>query len=346
MLSLLALLSSVSFAAPSGCSLATDRYVPTADGATVALHHHPGSGPPVLAVHGISSNHRFWDLDDDHSLAVWLNREGFDVWLLDLRGHGQATTAGDGSPQPPGWDIDDYGRYDVPAAVDHIRACTGRSVAYVGHSMGGIVAAIALATGSTTFSSLITVGSPVAFAPEANPLMKLARIGFGFGGAVMFRVGTPILGDLASFLGPAMPGRLQERLYNPANMEPWAVDPMLQTVVSPVWRGEMRQFSRMLRDGRLTDATGQIDYFAQLSDVTVPTLVIAGAGDQVAPPGWVEPWIGALGGPTRFVTAGKTTGFKEDYGHLDLGLGRDADREIFPLIAEWLRAYPPERAAR
>ena len=299
----------------------------------------------MLAVHGISSNHRFWDLDGDHSLAAWLSREGFDVWLLDLRGHGQARTAPDGSPQHPGWNIDDYGRYDVPAAVDHVRACTGRSVAYVGHSMGGIVAAIALATGSTTFSSLVAVGSPVAFPPEANPLMKLAKLGFGFGGATMLRIGTPILGDLAAFLGPATPGRLHERLYNPANLEPWTVDPMLQTIVSPLWRGEMRQFSRMLREGRLTDATGQIDYLAQLRAVTVPTLIIAGAGDQVAPPGSVAPWVDALGGPTRFVTAGKATGFGEDYGHLDLGLGRDADREIFPMIAAWLRAYPPPERA-
>ena len=54
------------------CSLASSVKVVTEDGATIALHHHPGRGAPVIAVHGIASNHHFWDLDPQHSLAKWL----------------------------------------------------------------------------------------------------------------------------------------------------------------------------------------------------------------------------------------------------------------------------------
>jgi threonine dehydrogenase-like Zn-dependent dehydrogenase len=58
------------------CALATTTRVDTADGATIALHHHPAAGPPVILVHGISSNHHFWDLDAEHSFAEWLAVRG------------------------------------------------------------------------------------------------------------------------------------------------------------------------------------------------------------------------------------------------------------------------------
>jgi poly(3-hydroxyalkanoate) synthetase len=72
--------------------------------------------------------------------------------------------------------------------------------------------------------------------------------------------------------------------------------------------------------------------------VTVPTLVIAGRADQIAPVDRVMAFYTSVGAPERrLVIAGRTTGFAVDYGHLDLTLGDHAATEIFPLIAEWLR---------
>lgn len=325
------------------CSLASVVKVETADGATIALHHHPGRGAPVIAVHGIASNHLFWDLDPQHSLAKWLTDHDWDVWLMDLRGHGDAQTDKEGRPQRNGWKVDDYGLYDLPAAVDHVKRCTGyRNVAYIGHSMGGMVGATYMATtGGQDLSANIAVGSPVAFPKDANKLTGLARFAFAAGGTAFLWFATPMAADLAALLGPAVPGKLQERLYNKDNMDADTINPMLRNIVSPLSRGEMRHFARILKEGTFKSFQGEEDYLSRLHTVTVPTLVFAGEGDEVAPAGWVQPYVNAMGGETRYVLAGPSSGFALPYGHLDLGLGAHASTEIFPVILDWLNAHKP-----
>ena len=73
--------------ADTHCEGPHDYLVETEDGAEAWLHRHPAEGPPVVVVHGLSSNHWCWDLDPERSLATTLGERGFDTWFLDLRGH-------------------------------------------------------------------------------------------------------------------------------------------------------------------------------------------------------------------------------------------------------------------
>ena len=119
----------------STCPEAESVRLHTSDGAPIQLHRHPGDGQPVLVVHGISSNHRCWDLSPERSLAVALAEAGYDAWLLDLRGHGDAIVP---EARTHGWTVDDYGGRDMHRAITHIQGQTGAErVAIVGHSMGG-----------------------------------------------------------------------------------------------------------------------------------------------------------------------------------------------------------------
>ena len=77
-------------------------WVDVGDGQQAALTHHAGPGEPVVLCHGISSNARFWDLAPDRSLADWLVAQGYDVWNLDLRGHGLAERDQEGHRQKAG----------------------------------------------------------------------------------------------------------------------------------------------------------------------------------------------------------------------------------------------------
>ncbi len=331
--------------APPHCALGSTVQVLTDDGATIALHRHPAAGPPVILVHGVASNHHFWDLDPEHSLADWLMERGHDVWLLDLRGHGDAERDIRGQPQRNGWKVDHYGEHDVPAAVDYVKAATGyATVGYVGHSMGGMVGAIyAVTGGAPSLSSLIVVGSPGALL-RGTPLYGLAQAAFWTGGATHLSFATPAFADLAAALesGP-LRVKLQERLYNPANMESRTVERMFRSIVSPVSRGEMRHFARMMADACFESWDRRIDYTAALAEVKTPTYVVVGRGDHVATPSWVEAWGPAMGGPVEVFHAGTVSGLQADYGHLDLGLGERASVEIFPGIEAWLGRYPGER---
>lgn len=332
-------------APPAQCATARDIRLLTEDGATIALHHHArASGPPVILVHGIASNARFFDLDPEHSLAAWLAERGHDVWLLDLRGHGEALYGMDGRRQISGWTVDDYGRYDVAAAVDYVRARGGyHRVGYIGHSMGGMVAAVYLATHPDHhLSSLTVLGSPIQFSMD-DPLFGLAQAGFAAGGGATLWVEAPIFADAAA--QRLVPRRLKERLYNPENFEPDTITAMLRTIVSPLSRREMQHFARMIRDERFESFDRTVDYRAALATIRVPTLAVVGAADRVAGPEHVRAWGEAMGGETHVLEAGRESGFAADYGHLDFTLGERAATEIFPWVDMWLNQYTPRGGA-
>lgn len=329
---------------PSQCALAERVEVRTEDGAGIVLHHHTGKGPPVLVVHGLSSNHWCWDLEPERSLAVALVDAGYDAWLLDLRGHGDARTVRPRSK--PGWTVDDYGRYDLKAAIDFVRARTGYAqVGYVGHSMGGMVAAIYQSIyGDDALAAVVVVGSPVDFA-DPDRLLLLSRRGFAVG-SLLPNVHTPAVARAALPLGEHQPLHADEILFNPENMTDAAQELMFKYAASPIYKQEQRQFLRILHEGRFVSADGAVDYASELSRLDAPLLVISGRVDRVAPSDRVLAYYNAAGSAEkRYVLAGKANGFSADYGHLDLPLGDQAAAEIYPLIVGWMQGRWPSPGA-
>lgn len=323
---------------PSGSEsdyLATSTRLKTRDGATIALHHHPAKGPPVLLVHGISSNHHYFDLDPAHNLAGWLADRGHDVWMLDLRGHGDATY-GDNGRQFDGWTVDDYGEYDVDAAITYIQQVTNAPrVDYIGHSMGGMVGAIyAVRHGQASLGAMVVLGSPAAFSLD-DPLVGLAALGMAAGGQSLLWVETPAFAGIAADLKGAVPFHLDRRLYNPENYAKDTVDAMLRQIVSPLARTEMKHFGRMLHDERFESWDRKVDYRASLKDVDVPLLAIGSTQDQVVPASGVKAFADAMGGEHVFFLASGGN-VLHDYGHLDYALAEDAPVEIFPMVEAWL----------
>jgi pimeloyl-ACP methyl ester carboxylesterase len=120
--------------------------VPTADGGRVALKRrpHPG-GPPVIFIHGLAVNADLWDLPevrgrDFHyrSLASLLHDAGYDIWLMNLRGHGAPRMLSEAPPGQTDWCVDHFILYDLPAVVAHVREATARRPFIIGASMGAM----------------------------------------------------------------------------------------------------------------------------------------------------------------------------------------------------------------
>lgn len=318
-------------------------HVPTRDGASVALHRRalPGA-PPVLLVHGISSNHHFWDLMPGRSLAQHLHAEGFDVWNMDLRGHGSARTLPDGSPQPAPWAIDHYGQHDLPAAIAHIQAATGQSqLGYVGHSMGGMVLAIHLATSTDPgLFAAVTVGSPLDF--RDPDLLVRSALGLP---ALPVAIPTPRAAWVGARMRALRPILTDDVLYNTDAIAVDAAITMLERIVSPLAPGEVAQLATSTADGRFLSADGTVDYGAALAEVDLPMLLLAGRLDRTVTPDRVRAYHDALGSEDKsMVVLSRAHGFRYDYGHLDLGVGDAAHTEVFPRISAFLRSRAPDSA--
>ena len=312
--------------------------VATPDGAEIVLTRYAeAGGQPVILCHGISSNHHFWDFGPERSLAQHLHGAGFDVWNLDLRGHGYATADASGERSHTTWSVDHYGRYDLPTAIAHIRQATGRDdLAYVGHSMGGIVLAIYLAsTVRPAFTSAVIVASPLDFRDPDDVIETLFHIAPR---VRMHHLPTPAAAGFLAGLGALRPYAVDDYFYNGQNLSHATQRRALRRVVSPLYRGEIRQFLLAGIDGNFRSADGRTAYRHYLEHVRMPMLFLAGRADRVVHPDRVKAYYEAVGSAEKsFVVLSVANGFSGDYGHLDYGVGDAVREEVFPLITDWLK---------
>ncbi|MBM3218623.1 MAG: alpha/beta fold hydrolase [Candidatus Rokubacteria bacterium] len=251
---------------------------------------------PVLLTHGTFSNGNVVT-----RLAAYLANYGFPCWVLELRGHG----ASEGRDRRT--IFEDFGRLDVPAAVEavRLRAQTDR-LFYVGHSGGGLAFLMYLAR------------NPQA-AGRAQGVVTLASQATGAG-----------LGwrGLATITGIAAANSLGSR----------ARSRLLRLGPEGEFRGVVNQWFRwnLTRRWRGRD---RINYLSALASVRTPALCLAGVGDRyIAPVKGCVRLFAALGAADkRLVICGRRHGFSEDYDHARIVASRGARQEVWPKILEWLQ---------
>jgi predicted alpha/beta hydrolase len=277
--------------------------VRAADGVSIALHR---IGPPearlgpVLLAPGTFSMRSLWLGTRGHGFGRILAEAGFDTWVLEPRGHGD-------SDRPARWTMSDWIRLDAPAAVREVLGRTGSAGLYwVGHSAGGVIGAAFAGGGS----------------PEAERLLGLVLLGApGPGGLRWYRrAGARLAWTVAALLPWAkVPGPL-------IGMGPEAEPAAL-----------VREWMGWNLRGAWSGPDG--DYLAGLGSVAVPLLSIGGAGDPVlAPRVAIHDLARRFGSADRTVViAGRSAGFRRDYGHAELIASRGAREEIWPLVLSWLQ---------
>jgi predicted alpha/beta hydrolase len=276
----------------------------TRDGVALAVHRlgDPAATPVILAP-GTFSNWSFWLGTRGTGFARYLARRGFEAWVVDFRGHGQSQRPAPGQD----WNFDDWGRFDLPAVVAEVMR-TGRRPLLVGHSAGG-ASALAAVAGDAQVRAAVA-----AIVVLATPLPWLQR---------WRRLAAHAL-RLASRHLSAFPARLLG--LGPEDELP----------------GVMAQWMGWNLSGRWTGRDGT-DYAAALRAVDLPLLFLAGAGDsRFAPPDACRGLFELIGSTDHlFLLAGLETGFSRDFGHVDLVVSREARAEVWPLLADWLRAHAP-----
>ena len=230
------------------------RRVTTPDGVDLALHRlraYRDGRPAVLLVHGAFTNHHLWlhsaDGTSPGGMAHFLGAAGLDVWLADLRHHGESAR----EPRRGAWTFEDWVLQDTPTLVARVREETdGAPLAWLGHSAGGAAGLCWLArvAAAGPLRAIVTLGTP---GPR--------RLG-------------PVRRTLAAAtvaLSRAL-GHFPARALRFGN-EDEAVEIIAEWMewnVRGVWRG-----------------TDGFDYFAGLAALSTPYLGVAGASDWLyAPP--------------------------------------------------------------
>ncbi len=292
----------------------------------------PGRRHPVLLCHGLGSNRLAFDIDAEHSLAAWLVEQGFDVYAIDLRGHGLSERPGPARSRDH-WGFVEYCELDLPAAIDAVLARTGAErLHFVGHSMGGILLYAHTAVAEPRIRSGITLGSSLDYRDSPSALHGLAKL------APLSRLVSEVPVHWPALVSASASrwGRffVDSMLVNPENVELSVYRKMVANVLHPVGSRVLRELAGAFRDAGMRDSRGRryVDLLAE-KGYPFPILAVAGEADLQCSPAAARRF------GTSCAAFGKVQGLRADYGHHDLIMGPYARDEVWPRIGDWLSEH-------
>lgn len=171
---------------------------------------------PVLLIHGLLQNAGAFCTNDEDSLAFYLCKSGYDVWLGNNRcgSHPEHTTLSTDDPRMWSWDIRHLGTLDLAALTSRVLYETGfEKLGLVCHSQGTTQTFVALAKEHRPeLGEYISVFCALAPAAYAGPLVSRPYFRFmSLLSPAMFR----IVFGIHSFIPSMMTARrlLPPRIY-------------------------------------------------------------------------------------------------------------------------------------
>ncbi len=225
-----------------------EGFLPSSDGARIYWQRYLPPAPPratVAVLHGAG----------DHSgrypgITSALARAGFEVALLDFRGHGQS----DGRR----WHVDAFEEYlaDLDAFMAKVReGAAGRRIFVVGHSQGGHIAALwGLSPGRGVAG--FALSSPYLALAMKPPALKVFA--------------SLLAGKVVPFL-PVNVGLDLADLTSDEEMQRWTDrDPLYGRATTPRWFTESKRAQGVVR--------------GRAADFAYPLLVMVGTADRIADP--------------------------------------------------------------
>lgn len=290
-----------------------------------------GTRAPVLLIHGFGQNRYAWHLPS-RSLANHLAARGYDVFNLDLRGHGRTRHFGGKRCVS----VSDYYLEDLPNALDEVYQLSGkRAVWVVGHSLGGLVAYAGAPRQGGAVAGVASIGSPYHFTRGSISLQAIAAFVRAFGlrhltpnaSVPLKPVGVTL--STLRLIAESPFYMMPFRGWHKGALEPHILAEHMRLAFDRAGLAELTEMFKWAGDkkfgGKESDASERFEA------MNLPLLVIAGSNDDLAPPDSVRP------GFTRSRSHDKTYRALP-LGHIDLLVGRDAPRTAWPLISEWIGA--------
>ncbi|MCX5758191.1 MAG: alpha/beta hydrolase, partial [Candidatus Hydrogenedentes bacterium] len=234
--------------------------------------------------------------------------------------------------------MDDHILRDIPSTIQYIQKVTGhKRIHWVGHSMGGMLLyAHDAVLGSADLASGTTLGSPIGFegVPFHRPGLALALRKTS---RLAFRCLQRLVVTICHLFKP----QLALIPVNYKNMNPILdASAMFSTLDAPPIGVSMSLAKAAeTHTWRVNDET--VNVFDHLKDLKVPLFAIFGAGDPFVPVEHAKTFFDEIRNTDkRLMVLSKDNGNVADYSHVDLVFGREAKREVFTPVVEWLAAHP------
>ncbi len=334
------------------------RYYPvtTDDGVELLLTRYcspecEGEVTPVMLAHGLGVSSRIFSLDTiETNLLEYLYEHNLDVWLLDFRASIELPVSGNC------FSADDIARYDYPAAVAKILSVTGEdNIQVVAHCFGGCTFSLAMLAGLKGVGSAVI--SQVATHYEGTVLGKL-KTGLHLPG-LLEKLGVSSLTAyrdsnanwLEQLYDHALrlyPQEFEELTNNPIDKriafmygQLWELDQLNQATHDNLHElfgvaniESFQQLAMMMRMGHAVDKHGNEVYLPHAERMNIPIRFIHGAENQTFLPKGSEEaieFLSAINGEELYDLK-----LIPNYGHIDCIFGRDAVRDVYPLILEHL----------
>src|SRR5690554_4153880 len=257
----------------------------------------------VVLLHGSFTNRGFWLSGKGEGMARYLLEQGFDVWLMEQRGHGL-------SPRNQDYWRNTSERYvlhDIPAVNAFVQEKSGHKPVWLGHSLGGVLIASAVAAGELNkdnCAGMALLGTQVLRRPWYLWIPLVGMV------LRMLVHRQRELDGRALKIGPENEpaGLINEYIASHGWFGRWRLKTVGKKLL-PVWKA----FN------------------------TLPLLAVAAAADESDPAKYCLRFARLYGGGSKdVIKLGTADGFSRDYGHIDMVVSKDAAREVWPLISTWL----------
>ena len=283
-------------------------------GETVAIHRFAigqSPYPPVLLVHGSIESGKIFYSSSGKGFAPFLAQNGFDVFVVDLRGKGASTPAV--SRKSTASQTDTI-LEEIPSVIQKIKEVTGSDSIHLGaHSWGGVL----LLSAYALFYEQWKVKSMIFFGTKR-------RIGIrNFEKFTKIDLGWCAIGSLSTLLYGYLPAKA---LKMGSDDEPATF---------------YREVNKWVYRKNWIDIQTRFDYRQKLQTLTLPPIhFYTGIHDRLlGNPEDVKRLAAEVNQPEAVKILGKQNGNLHNYDHINILTHPDAVKDHFVEVAELYKKY-------